>query len=173
MTIVAAWMRALTGVGPSIASGSQVCSGICADFAAAPPSRPSATRFDRDRREVGGRVERRAELERVRVRDEDEERERHRRVADRVHDERLLRRGDRGRPLVPEADEQVRREADEAPADEQEQEVAALDEQEHREDEERDVREVAALFVVAVHVADRVEDDQAADARDDRASSSC
>ena len=44
MTIVAAWIRALTGVGPSIASGSQVCSGICADFATAPPSRPSATR---------------------------------------------------------------------------------------------------------------------------------
>src|SRR3569833_2714214 len=35
-------MRAETGVGPSIASGSQVWSGICADFAAAPPSRPSA-----------------------------------------------------------------------------------------------------------------------------------
>ena len=45
MTIVAAWIRALTGVGPSIASGSHVCSGICADFAAAPPSSPSATRF--------------------------------------------------------------------------------------------------------------------------------
>ena len=44
MTIVAAWIKALTGVGPSMASGSQVCSGICADFAAAPPSRPSATR---------------------------------------------------------------------------------------------------------------------------------
>src|SRR3979490_2824885 len=37
-------MRADTGVGPSIASGSQVWSGICADFAAAPPSRPSATK---------------------------------------------------------------------------------------------------------------------------------
>ena len=36
---------ALTGVGPSIASGSQVCSGSCADFATAPPSRPRATRF--------------------------------------------------------------------------------------------------------------------------------
>ena len=45
MTIVAAWMRALTGVGPSIASGSHVWSGICADFATAPPSRPSATKF--------------------------------------------------------------------------------------------------------------------------------
>ena len=44
MTIVAAWINALTGVGPSIASGSQVWSGSCADFATAPPSRPSATR---------------------------------------------------------------------------------------------------------------------------------
>ena len=39
-TIVAAWMSALTGVGPSIASGSQVWSGIWADFATAPPSSP-------------------------------------------------------------------------------------------------------------------------------------
>jgi hypothetical protein len=45
VTIVAAWIRALTGVGPSMASGSHVCSGSCADFATAPPSRPSATRL--------------------------------------------------------------------------------------------------------------------------------
>ena len=38
MTIVAAWIRALTGVGPSIASGSQVWSGSCADLAKAPTS---------------------------------------------------------------------------------------------------------------------------------------
>ncbi len=38
VTIVAAWIRAETGVGPSIASGSQVCSGSCADFATAPTS---------------------------------------------------------------------------------------------------------------------------------------
>ena len=42
VTIVAAWIRAETGVGPSIASGSHVWSGICADFATAPPSSPSA-----------------------------------------------------------------------------------------------------------------------------------
>ena len=58
----------------------------------------------------------------------DEQRERHRRVAERVHHERLLRRRDRARPLVPEADQQVRREADEPPADEQQEQVAALDE---------------------------------------------
>ena len=38
VTIVAAWISADTGVGPSIASGSQVCSGICADLANAPTS---------------------------------------------------------------------------------------------------------------------------------------
>ena len=35
-TIVAAWMSADTGVGPSIASGSQTCSGSCADLPTAP-----------------------------------------------------------------------------------------------------------------------------------------
>ena len=38
MTIVAAWIRAETGVGPSMASGSQVWNGTCADFANAPMS---------------------------------------------------------------------------------------------------------------------------------------
>ncbi len=42
VTIVAAWIKAETGVGPSIASGSQVCSGICADFPIAPMNRQDA-----------------------------------------------------------------------------------------------------------------------------------
>ncbi len=36
VTIVAAWIRAETGVGPSIASGSQVWRPSCADFPIAP-----------------------------------------------------------------------------------------------------------------------------------------
>src|SRR5712664_2492218 len=36
VTIVAAWMRADTGVGPSIASGNQTYSGICALLPVAP-----------------------------------------------------------------------------------------------------------------------------------------
>ena len=36
VTIVAAWINADTGVGPSIASGNQVCKNICADFPIAP-----------------------------------------------------------------------------------------------------------------------------------------
>ena len=40
--IVAAWMRALTGVGPSMASGSQTCRGNCADLPIAPAKIPIA-----------------------------------------------------------------------------------------------------------------------------------
>jgi hypothetical protein len=36
VTMVAAWISAETGVGPSIASGSHVCSGTCADLPIAP-----------------------------------------------------------------------------------------------------------------------------------------
>ena len=34
--MVAAWIRAETGVGPAIASGSHTCSGSCADLPTAP-----------------------------------------------------------------------------------------------------------------------------------------
>ncbi len=40
--MVAAWIRAETGVGPSMASGSQTWSGNCADLAAAPRYRRKA-----------------------------------------------------------------------------------------------------------------------------------
>ena len=36
VTMVAAWIRAETGVGPSMASGSQVCKPNCADLPIAP-----------------------------------------------------------------------------------------------------------------------------------------
>ena len=39
VTMVAAWISAETGVGPSIASGSQVCSSNCADLPIAPMNR--------------------------------------------------------------------------------------------------------------------------------------
>src|SRR6266540_27892 len=42
VTIVAAWIRADTGVGPAIASGSQVKSGTCADLPVAPTKKSSA-----------------------------------------------------------------------------------------------------------------------------------
>ena len=48
--MVAAWIRAETGVGPAIASGSHTCSGNCADLPTAPPnSRIAATNEERSR----------------------------------------------------------------------------------------------------------------------------
>ena len=41
MTIVAAWIRAETGVGPAMASGSHTNSGSCADLPTAPTSSSS------------------------------------------------------------------------------------------------------------------------------------
>src|SRR3984885_7091837 len=39
VTMVAAWINAEIGVGPSIESGSQMCSGTCADLPIAPTNR--------------------------------------------------------------------------------------------------------------------------------------
>ena len=39
VTIVAAWISAEIGVGPSMESGSQTCNGICADLPMAPMKR--------------------------------------------------------------------------------------------------------------------------------------
>src|SRR5579862_1127030 len=41
--MVAAWMRALTGVGPAMASGSQTYNGICADLPVAPTNSNKVT----------------------------------------------------------------------------------------------------------------------------------
>jgi hypothetical protein len=43
VTMVAAWISAEIGVGPSIESGSQTCSGTCADLPIAPTNRPMHT----------------------------------------------------------------------------------------------------------------------------------
>src|SRR5712692_7883575 len=101
----------------------------------------------------------------------DEGAEDHPDVADDVHHERLARREHRGAAVVPEADEEVAAEADQRPADDQEDEVPGEDKQQHREHEDVHVRKEAGIAgpVLLVHVADRVGDDQPADARDDEA----
>ena len=47
--MVAAWMSALTGVGPAMASGNHVCKGSWADFPTAPPSSSKAVMIANDR----------------------------------------------------------------------------------------------------------------------------
>ena len=114
-----------------------------------------------------GALEHRPEVERAGLLDEDEEREREGRVAEGVHDERLLAGGDGLVPVVPEVDQQVGREPDQAPAGQEQDQVSGLDEEQHREEEERLVGVVAPLLGVRVHVADGVGEDQEADPGDD------
>src|ERR1700692_3178343 len=48
VTMVAAWISAEIGVGPSIESGSQTCSGTCADLPIAPTNRQMHTTVSAD-----------------------------------------------------------------------------------------------------------------------------
>ncbi len=88
-------------------------------------------------------------------------------IAHAGHDERLLRRAHRRRPLEPEADKQIRRQPHQFPRHEEEQQVIRDDKGEHRSTEERQIREEARVPLVAVHVADRVDLHEHGDYRDD------
>ncbi len=94
-------------------------------------------------------------------------------VADAVDDEGLHPAVGIPAVAVPEADQQIRAEPHAFPAEEEHQQVVAEDEQQHRAQEQVQVREealeAAVVAVVVVHVADRVDVDQRADARDDQA----
>ena len=164
--MVAAWISAETGVGPSIASSSQVCSGNCADFpqAASSNSRPIAviTTCDGAGGELGDLVERRGAEG-----DEDQaDAEREPDVTDAVDHERLLGRGRCGRLVLPEPDQQVRRQAHALPAEEDADVVVGEHQDQHRDDEEVQVAEEPAPALVVLHVADRVDVDQPADPGD-------
>ena len=70
--------------------------------------------------------------------------------------------------LEPEADQQVGREPHAFPADEQHEQRLAEHQQQHEEQEQVQVREVARVARVVLHVADRVDVDQRADAGHDQ-----
>ena len=55
VTIVAAWISAEIGVGPSIESGSQTCNGNCADFPIAPIKRQIQITVSSDQAVSGNR----------------------------------------------------------------------------------------------------------------------
>ena len=164
--MVAAWISADTGVGPSIASSSQACSGTWADLPQAPSSSriPNALSVASDAPDDGG-----ADAGEAGGAERDEgqhDRERHADVADAVDHERLLGRGGRGRLVLPEADQQVRRQADALPAEEQAEVVLGQHQHQHRGDEQVEVAEEPAPAGVVRHVADGVDVDQRADAGD-------
>ena len=161
-------MSAETGVGPSIASGSQACSGNWPDLPQAPSSSSSVIARSAPAGQLADPLEHLGVLQRAQLGPQQEDRDRQADVADPVHQERLLRGRGRGRAVLVEADQQVRREADALPAEVEHHEVVAQDQQQHRGDEQVELREEPPPARVVAHVADRVEVDQRADPGDEQ-----
>ena len=151
VTMVAAWMRAETGVGPSIASGSQVCSRNCADLPIAPmnssrqvmvsASKSAPKTWMRLAGDALRRAEHRVEPHRAGQREDEENAEREAEIADAVDDEGLDRGGVGGRLFIPEADQQIGGEADAFPAEEHLEEIVRRHQHQHGEGEQREIGE--------------------------------
>jgi len=122
-------MSALTGVGPAMASGSQVCSGNCADLPSAPPSSSAAAAIGSA--DPTGQLHQRLDVERAQIGEQNEEADRHRGVADPGDDERLARGEPVGGIAIPEADQEIAAEADAFPAKIEEQQVVCEDQYQH------------------------------------------
>jgi hypothetical protein len=101
--------------------------------------------------------EHRGVIEGAEVREDQRDAQEEAEVADPVDEERLQRGVDGALARSPEADQQVRHQADRLPAEEQLQEVVRHHQHQHREGEQRDVREEALVARVVGHVADGVD----------------
>ena len=123
-------------------------------------------RLDRELRNAEGDL---LEIDRMELGEEKERAEDEREVADTVDDERLLGGVRRGLLLVPEADQQVRAEADALPPDEHHRQAGAEDQHQHEGGEQVQIREVPGVLAVGllVHVGGRVDVNQRANAGDD------
>ena len=170
VTIVAAWINALTGVGPSIASGSQTYSGICADFPVAPTNSSSAIAVitplptAKSPAAIAGPISVNRIVPSVptsRNKPEDEAR-----VTDAVDDERLLARVRRRFPQEVKPDQQVAAQPHAFPPDEQQQQIVRQDQRQHREHEQIQVAEEAVVAALVRHVAGGIDVNQESDAGD-------
>ena len=154
VTMVAAWMSAETGVGPSIASGSQVCSRNCADLPIAPMN--SSRQVERHRVDSrapktwmllpampGAAAKIASKRDRAGEHEDEEDAEREAEIADAVDDERLDRRGVGRGLLIPEADQQIGGEAHAFPAEEHLHEIVGRHQHQHGEGEQRQIGEEA------------------------------
>ena len=167
VTMVAAWISAETGVGPSMASGSQVCSRNCADLPMAPmnssrqisvsasgcqPKNGNGLADERRRLREDG-----VEIDRAGHHEHGEDAEREAEIADAVDHEGLDGGGVRRRLVIPEADQQIARQADAFPAEEQLHQIVGRHQHQHGEGEQRQIAEEARPVRVLRHVADRIE----------------
>ena len=164
--MVAAWMSAETGVGPSIASGNQACNGNWPDL----PAAPSSSRMPMIRTVAAGSVLTPLKTPAYWV-VPSVANIRKMPMARPASPTRFIRNAflpavAADGPVVPERDQQVRRQTDALPAEVEHHVVVAEHQQQHRGDEQVEVPEELAAPRVVLHVADRVQVDQRADAGD-------
>ena len=164
-TMVAEWSRALTGVGPSMASGSQVMSGNWALLPTMPPKISKAARVRRPGIHAGQLprlfISRISRFPRWSSTSSRPMKNAH--VAQPGHDKGLLPRLGGTELLVPETDEQIRREPDQFPEDVELEHGRGDGQGHHRPGEKRLKRIVTGEPGVAGHVAQGVDLDQKAD----------
>ena len=173
VTMVAAWIRAETGVGPSMASGSQTYSGICADFPVAPMNSSSAMALNTPKPAVSAAN---APLCRAMATS----------VKRSVPSTDIMSSMPRMKPESPtrftmnaflpgvgrrflvivETDQQVAAQSHAFPAHEQQRVVVGQHQHQHEEHEQVQVAEEAVVAVIVRHVPDGVDVDQEADAGD-------
>ena len=145
--MVAAWISAETGVGPSIASGSQVCSGNWADLPATPASisrRPWWSPCATARRSSAWPSTPGIDVVPAQA-SSDDDGQQHADVTDPGDQERLDRGGPRRRALAVMADQQVGGQAHDLPADQQQHQVGGVDDEHHRRGEQRHRRGVGRV----------------------------
>ena len=111
-TIVAAWMSAETGVGPSIASGSQTCNGTCALLPTAPQKISAPINVNVAAHDLRNHCRQSSPANPLKlnvpvIRPQQQDAEHHAEVADAVDEERFLPGFGGAGFLEPEADEQI------------------------------------------------------------------
>ena len=131
--MVAAWIRAETGVGPAIASGSHVYNGICALFPIAPTKSKIVISVNV---EVSMPMRLRKYLvifNASEVHEDEDNSQQHPQVADAVHDECFVGCIIVVLILEPESDQQVRAQSNAFPANEHHEVIRAHHQQQHEE----------------------------------------
>src|SRR5471030_776609 len=170
VTMVAAWISAETGVGPAMASASQVCNGSCADLPTAPPSNINVTG---DSGVANGQFLRCqhhqfTDVQRTQFTVQNEQREGQEYVTDAGHDERFHRCRTVSRMRVVETDQQVTAQTHTFPTEVHQQQVVCQYQNHHAGDKQVSVCEEARIPFFTAHVPGSEHVDEETDASDHR-----
>ena len=152
--MVAAWIKALTGVGPAMASGSHVCNGSCADLPTAPP-KSNKRGGDRDAGThmpvLRGPLHELLNIQRAQITEEQKQPDHQGGIADAGHDECFASGPAILRVAIPEPDEQITAQTDAFPSQVEQKKVVRQEQRQHRGDEQIHIGEEPGIAIVVDH----------------------